>query len=1227
MSGTLQFDNVEVFTNPGVGTPFIELTSAPGVTGFRLYTEGSNLIVRDTMNQSTIFGTAGPTGATGPRGLQGNPGIGIQGIKGDTGATGPAGSFTLAASEYGDYIFYNGSAFITGSTNVALGSFAGEIDQGYRGVAMGYMAGNAKQSTCSVAIGVAAGAGAQSEYAIAIGNEAASLTQGKNAVAIGHMAGNDTQGAYGIAIGNMAGTTDQWPSSIIFNASQNALESYSSGLYISPIRLDTNIDQYILAYDPISKEVVYKNSIGIISSFSTMIISSLTTNNMSSLSGQIGGFIASSIVAKNISSISGQVGSLAVSTIRVGTLANNNFVFFSKNKTPYYSNSISSFSLVGENLSNVFYVAKNGDDTLGDGSQMRPFLTISTAVGKAPINQYCAVYVSPGIYEEYVVVTKPTLSMYGTTRGSKFNQGVIIDGSLTIMNNNSTTPNAIGNIVGEYAGLHINQRANNTSTSLITIRDYAVSTQVFQVNFASMLVTAENINAHGLLISSFSRATNGNLTRVNIQNSRFSIPSVSSLIGLKGGMLWEMNDNYVQNTGSGSALEIVGGTGQILDIRNNTLSADTGSALTIDKLFSSFNYGFRRNIITANTNGATVSMTSNNGYIFGVKFPVPFTDNYITNTQVLTGGNSLFEMTGSDNFINLTQNELLLAMPKALFPFNPAYIVRGNTSNTIFHRNNTLAAPNPDTLLSTVGTYSPGMSTVMNPVFLDYIDPQLFISSLTTNNISTLREQVGVLTATQNTMSSIVANNISTLFEQVGVFIGTRNTMSSIVANNISTLFEQVGVFVGTQNTMSSIVANNISTLTEQVGSLIATTINVSSINISSLSQTAPIGNTLTVDAIYGNDTTAALDRYAKPFSTITAALALATSGQNVIVRPGTYNESLIMPDGVSVTGAGTQCVIIQKLNVTSNTTLITMSTNNRFENFTANLTTATNGVDLIGCYLPSRATTTSKIRQSVWNISTATTTPCSTIAMYSPGTTANPSTFSSPNIIQRTTLNVASGNSGLTRGIYVNGPNRFAVRDMVVNARGISSIGIETANPNAFADVKTTSVYGEALDIFRGQGNLELGFTNLQNGTCGSSSFSVVLEPSFTTFGVVGDLKTNHLYYIVPGVVSEATADVLDAANLAEIPVTQNLILIAGTMIFSGTLNSGVSLTFNLYKRIGGVAPDILVYTLQLTTSQKKVVNQRLSVEFDNGDTYYATLTTVGNPEVGTFTTTLSFY
>jgi len=453
-----------------------------------------------------------------------------------------------------------------------------------------------------------------------------------------------------------------------------------------------------------------------------------------------------------------------------------------------------------------------------------------------------------------------------------------------------------------------------------------------------------------------------------------------------------------------------------------------------------------------------------------------------------------------------------------------------------------------------------------------------------------------------------------------------RNTVN---ANSLPLVYDTVTKEVTYTSvlTVSSIVSNNVSTLSEQVGTLTATNITASTLNVSTINQTAPTGNTLTVDAIYGNDTTAALDRYAKPFSTITAALALATSGQNVVVRPGTYNETLVMPDGVSVTGAGAQCVIIQKLNVTSNTTLITMSTNNRFENFTANLTTATAGVDLIGCYLPSRATTTSKIRQSVWNISSATTTPCSTIAMYSPGVTANPSTFSSPNIIQRTTLNVASGNSGFTRGIYVNGPNRFAVRDMVVNARGISSIGIETANADAFADVKTTSVYGEAFDIRRGQGNLLLGFTNLQNATSGTSSFSVVTEPSFTTFGVSGNFDANQTYYIAPGVIPETLVPILLTSRF-EIPITQNMILFSGTMRFTASIPVNGSVTFNVYKFIGGGGTAILVYTMTIVAGgPTQIINQESSVDFRKGDTFYTTLETINNPGTGVFTATLGFY
>jgi hypothetical protein len=181
-----------------------------------------------------------------------------------------------------------------------------------------------------------------------------------------------------------------------------------------------------------------------------LFISSLTTNNISSLRGQVGAFTVSSIigqnissiagqvrnlttssiVANNISSISGQVGSLAVSTIRVGTQANSTITFFSQNNTPYYSNSVSSFSLVGE-LLNVYYVAKNGSDS-NSGSATLPFQTITRALTFAN-NTFnnTAIYVSPGVYTENLTLSSKNVTIIG------------IDSPPSAITNSSTT--IIGN--------------------------------------------------------------------------------------------------------------------------------------------------------------------------------------------------------------------------------------------------------------------------------------------------------------------------------------------------------------------------------------------------------------------------------------------------------------------------------------------------------------------------------------------------------------------------------------------------------------------------------------------------------------------------------------------------------------------------------------------------------------------------------------------------------------
>ena len=65
-------------------------------------------------------------------------------------------------------------------------------------------------------------------------------------------------------------------------------------------------------------------------------------------------------------------------------------------------------------------------------------------------------------------------------------------------------------------------------------------------------------------------------------------------------------------------------------------------------------------------------------------------------------------------------------------------------------------------------------------------------------------------------------------------------------------------------------------------------------------------GNELWVDAVFGNDGTALVDRFDLPWLTIGAALGASASGDVVMVRPGTYAETgLTVPAGVSLIGQG----------------------------------------------------------------------------------------------------------------------------------------------------------------------------------------------------------------------------------------------------------------------------------------------------------------------------------
>jgi hypothetical protein len=360
------------------------------------------------------------------------------------------------------------------------------------------------------------------------------------------------------------------------------------------------------------------------------------------------------------------------------------------------------------------------------------------------------------------------------------------------------------------------------------------------------------------------------------------------------------------------------------------------------------------------------------------------------------------------------------------------------------------------------------------------------------------------------------------------------------------------------------------------------------------------------------------LDRYRLPFLTISAALLLAASGENVVVHAGVYNESIVLPANVSLTGAGTQCVTIQRLGVSAPTTLVTMGANSRLENVTC-LLSSSGAHDLIGVDYPSGTSISAKVRTAVITVTSTSVSAPTILGLRSAGTSAT--TYSSANPIARATVNVVSSSTGVTRALLVNGPNRFSVRETILYASGSGSniIGMECNHASAVIEVKTSTIGGVLNDISRTAGAILVGSTIFLNNNTNTNSFTALTQSYATTFGIIGNPGANTTYNLVPGTILIGSLP----ATVFQIPVPSPTVLFSGIIRFTGTIGSGVSITFNVYKN-AIVSPSFSI-TLNAGENTKQLTTT--SVNFLNGDTYHATLVTVGNPGTGTFTATIQFY
>jgi hypothetical protein len=409
------------------------------------------------------------------------------------------------------------------------------------------------------------------------------------------------------------------------------------------------------------------------------------------------------------------------------------------------------------------------------------------------------------------------------------------------------------------------------------------------------------------------------------------------------------------------------------------------------------------------------------------------------------------------------------------------------------------------------------------------------------------------------------------------------------------------------------------------VGSAKGTTIN-NTVNVPS--NYTPVGvirgNTLIVDKIYGDDATASVG--GTPYLTVNAAVAAAQSGQTVYILPGTYNLSagLVVPTGISIRGMSVQTCIVQMLNVTADTTLLTMGSQSRIEDLTLKLTSQQHRT-LKGIVFGGTTTADAKLRTCVLTVDNSGASVGGTSAVTGiecNGTGAlGPGSFSF-NSLKGSTINVLSNGGGNKRGVLVSNTNVVTTRDLNVyvaqptnTASTGSYVGVETNDPANTGSIQlrsttvgitfptATQAY-TASDILQStpasitdptylaSAGIQVGpGTDLVTKSAGNKGFSTYIYPTTVYYGLRGNITSAASGgYLWPGTQSVSAGQYPDTGLPAAYYRMQQPALLSG---MSAALNippgGSNTLTLSVYytpaNAINGTATQGIVGYISGTT------------------------------------------
>jgi hypothetical protein len=462
------------------------------------------------------------------------------------------------ATAYSDYVYYDPAFNMLkiGTSNLHLGSYAGQETQGNYGVALGYAAGSNVQGTAAIAIGFeagttgqlsgavaigasagydmqaagavaigrAAGSNAQGGSAVAVGSYAGFTGQGTAAVAVGPSAGSNAQGVATVAIGSQAGLTGQLDSAVAVGTSAGANTQGTAAVAIGPLAGQSNQGNYSIA-------------IGYAAGQESQVANSIILNasNGPLNAATNAGFYAAPVRDNTTGYL-----------VRYDTSANE-FVYDS------------TASLGGTAFGRTLRVdATTGNDTAAAANpESMPFLTIGAAITFAAASATRkTIWVFPGTYTETITIPSG-VSVRGVSQKTVIINQTDLSTSRTVVR--LDTDSRIEDVSVIIDGVGVDS-ADYKCVEFINSADSTSIISNCNIRNSAKYVSATAFNTYGIYISGSSSAPNTNIW----QAIRCCIIII--------------NDTYVSGATTGVAYGIYNNADTYLNVFNTTVFVDVNAS-------------------------------------------------------------------------------------------------------------------------------------------------------------------------------------------------------------------------------------------------------------------------------------------------------------------------------------------------------------------------------------------------------------------------------------------------------------------------------------------------------------------------------------------------------------------------------------------------------------------------------------------------------------------------